>query len=794
MMFRTYFKIAFRSLLKHKTQSFINIVGLSAGMAVSVLIGLWLYDELGFNKYHNKYSSVAKVMFSCNYNGDRIALSYNSHLMGQELTTSYKSDFNKVVMSTFNADYVLTQGERMFSKKGNFMEPDAVSLLGLRMINSNGAALNDPNSILLNESLAVAFFGKADPIGQVIRIDNSQSVKVTGIYEDLPYNSEFKDLAFIAPWKLFLIMNPAIEQNPRPWSVNRFQTFVEMTNPDELESVSAKLKNLLTAKLPAEDASTLKPEVFLYPMARWHLYSPTNDGSNTHDRIEYVWMVAVIGLAVLALACINFVNISTAQSESRAKEVGVRKTLGSDRKQLIYQFFAESMIAVGLAFILCILWSFLLLPSFNILADKQMRILWFNPYFWILSILFTLLTGLTSGLYPALYLSSFKPVEVLKNTFRLGKSTSLPRKVLVVVQLTVSVSLIAVTLLISNQIQYAQKRPLGYNFNNLITIPITPDIARNFSVIRNELIGKRIADEAGASVNTTTEFNTGDINFDWTGKDSKSSVGFAVSNVTYEYGKTIGWQLTQGRDFSRNFSTDSTGVVINQAAAKLIGFKQPLGQTIKWNNKPYHIIGVIKDILFESPYQAVTPSVFHMSSGTNRTLTIRLNSRIATIDAIGLVRKVLSVYNPNYPFEYQFVDLSYANKFKDELAIEKLTTFFAILALFISCLGLFAMTSFMAVKRGKEISIRKVLGASVFSLWNLLVKDILLMVLISILISTPIAFVFMFKWLQSYQYRTPISFLLFVVADCSALLVAILTVSYQVLKTAMRNPTATLKS
>jgi len=791
---RHYLKISWRNLLRNKVHSFINISGLSAGLAVSISIGLWIHDEFSFNTCHRNYAHIAKVLFNCNYNNERIYVSYNPYVMADELRLNYKDNFRDVVLSTFTVPHILSYGDKKFKKTGNFMEPGAPVMLDLRMLRGDMQALYDPSSILLSESVAEAIFGSSDPLGKTLVMDNMHEVTVKGIYEDIPYNSDFRETFFIAPWKLNLIMNPGIQAVADPWNYNKFQVFVWLNDQVDAASVSRRIKDIRRRKMDPKLVAQIQPDVFLYPMKRWHLYPPSPESAHGAQRIDFVWLFGVIGLFVLLLACINFMNLSTARSEHRAREVGILKTIGAGRRRIVFQFFSESTLSVLIAFMLSIVWVLLTLPVFNRISGKEMSIPWTQPLFWILSILFSLITGFIAGLYPAFYLSSFNPVKVLKGTFRLGRLAALPRKALVVLQFVVSVILIIGTIVIYRQIQHGRNRPVGYDMQGLIMIDMNPDIERHFNEIRQRLRSDGAIVEMGESVNTTTSFNIGDVNINWKGKDPGRSAGFAISNISYEYGRTIGWQLLQGRDFSREFPTDSLAFILNEAAAKAVGFTQPLGGLMEWNGKTYHIIGVIKDILFENPYQPVTPSIFHMSGGKNLAVTMRLNPSLSPSAALNRIAAVFNRAVPAYPFDYKFVDLEHDYKFKDEERVGLLSGYFAMLAIFISCLGLYGMASFMAEQRQKEIGVRKVLGASVFDLCCMLVIDFVKLVVIALLVAVPIAYMVVQKWLVNYEYRTAISWWIFVLAGAGALTITVLTVGRLAIKAALQNPVKSIRA
>jgi ABC-type antimicrobial peptide transport system permease subunit len=530
-------------------------------------------------------------------------------------------------------------------------------------------------------------------------------------------------------------------------------------------------------------------------MSKWHLHSEFKNGINVGGRIEFVWLFGIIGVFVLMLACINFMNLSTARSEKRAKEVGIRKSIGSVRGQLIGQFFSESLVVALLAFLFSLLLVLLILPSFNQVADKKLTLPWLSPSFWLIGLVFSLLTGIIAGSYPALYLSSFNPVQVLKGTFRVGRFASVPRKVLVVLQFTVSVTLIIGTIIVFNQIQHAKNRPIGYDRNGLISMFMsTEDIHKHFDAVRNELKASGAALEMTESGSPVTQVWNTNGGFDWKGKDPSLAVDFPNNGVTYEYGKTIGWQFKEGRDFSRDHATDSLAFVINEAAAKFLGFKNTLGETLTWEGKPYTIIGIIKDMVVESPYEPARASLFHISRDGGSVMIVKINPEMSSREALSKIEGVFKKYNPEAPFEYKFVDEDYARKFNDEERIGKLASSFAALAIFISCLGIFGLASFVAEQKAKEIGVRKVLGASVFTLWKMLSRDFILLVTISLLIAIPTSFYFMSGWLSKYEYRTEISWWIFAVAGMGALLITLATVSYQAIKAALANPVNSLRT
>jgi len=791
ILFRSYLKVGFRNLLRNKVASFINIFGLSMGMAVTMLIALWIWDEISYNEYHENYDRIAQVLQRVTVNGKADVGSGQPVPLAAELRRSYPGDFKYVVMSS-SAQLTLSSRENKFTQKGDFMEEDAPDMLTLKMLEGTRAGLKDPASILMSATAARRLFGGVDPMGQLVKVDNKFTLKVTGVYEDVPYNAEFRDMTFIVPWSFFIANWDWIKSIKDNWDGNSPSINVQLAPHADINAVDEKIKDIRTRKSPQKN---FKVDLFLYPMSKWHLYSDFKDGVNTGGLITFVWLFGIIGVFVLLLACINFMNLSTARSERRAKEVGIRKVMGSVRGQLIGQFFSESILMTLLAFVLSILLLQLSLPWFNEVADKRLSAPWTHPGFWLSGLAFSLITGLIAGSYPAIYLSSFQPVKVLKGTFRVGRFAAVPRKVLVVLQFTVSVLLITGTIIVYRQIQFAKDRPVGYDRSGLISVrETTPEIYTNYNVIRSALLSSGAAAELSESQGPVTDIWAGSGGFDWKGKDPSFQAGFAVVGIRHEYGKTVGWQFTEGRDFSKAFVTDSDALVLNQAAVKYMGIKNPVGETIRWNNRNYTVIGVIKDMIMASPYEPVPQTVYSILREGGNFIDIKINPNLSTVEALKRMEVIFKKNNPAAPFEYSFVDQEYATKFGAEERIGTLALFFAILAILISCLGLYGLAAFVAEQRTKEIGIRKVLGASLFNVWHLLSRDFVVLIIISLMIATPLAWYFMHNWLQHYQYRAGMPWWIFAAAGFGALAITLLTVSYQAIKAALLNPVKSLRS
>ncbi len=762
-----------------------------------MLIGFWLWDELTYNQYHKNYGRVAQIMQQQTFNGEVYTGKALPFPLGEELKTNYGGNFKYLAMASWQGDHILSRGNDHQKKNGIYIDKDGPKIFSLKMIKGTLNGLDDPHSILLSARAARAFFPDDDPIGQILKIDNLWKVNVTGVFEDLPYNTGFRDLEFIASWNLYITTEPWIQRAKTQWGNNSFTGFVQISDHSDFTMVN---KNIISSKqnrTPDEDKK-LNARIFLHPMKDWHLRSGWKNGVQTGGQIEYVSMFAIIGVFVLLLACINFMNLSTARSEKRAREVGIRKTVGSARYQLIGQFLCESVLVAFIAFFFALMLAQLLLPWFNGVAHKRMSIPWSNPGFWLVCLAFTLMTGLLAGSYPALFLSSFQPLKVLKGTFKAGRLAGLPRKVLVVTQFTVSVALIIGTVIVYQQIQYTKNRPAGYDRNGLVMIEMSsPDFYGKYDVLRSELKQKGAIVEMAESSSPLTAIWSNNGGFYWEGKDPDLDTDFATFWVTHEYGKTVGFEMAEGRDFSRDFATDSSGILINEAAAQFMNLKDPVGKTIRWEHgtvRDYTIIGVVKNMIVASPFEPVKQAVYLLDYENVNWMNFRLNPDKSAGESMAIIEDLFRKVIPSAPFDYKFADEEYAAKFSQEERVGKLATFFAVLAILISCLGLFGLASFVAEQRTKEIGIRKIVGASAFNLWQLLSKDFVLLVLVACGISIPLAYYYLQKWLQGYDYRIGIEWWVFVWSVAGAVLVTLLTVSFQAIRAAVANPVKSLRA
>jgi putative ABC transport system permease protein len=785
-MYRSYFKIGWRNLLKNKGYSFINIGGLALGMIVIMLIGLWVYDELTYNKYHRNYERIAQVVTHVSLDGETDTYSSLPFPAAEELHANYKSDFHAVA-ATASGDRIVSYEENVFTKRGCFSEYTFPKIASLEMKKGKHESFKDRSGMLLSESFAAAMFGALDPINKAVRIGNSD-LSVVGIYEDLPRNSSFYGLHFIAPVDLLFSSQAAMNN----WGSSSFQIYVLLNSNSTFEAASAKIRNVL---LDHTQEAT-RPQLHLNPMARWHLYEFQN-GENVPGRLQLVYIVGIIGVFILALACINFVSLSTARSEKRAKEIGVRKVLGSMKNQLINQFLCESFLVSLFAMVMAIAAVVMLLPLFNEFSNKQIEIPFTNPTLWFVVIASTVLVGLTAGSYPAFYLSAFKPVKVLKGAVNAGRASSTPRRILVVVQFSISVLLIIGSLVTYNQIQFVKDRPTGYSREGLISVPLmTQEIFAQYNALRLELLKTHAVVQVSQSSSPTTDIFSSADNLDWEGKDPNRQLLFGTVCIDPYFDEVVLWKVKAGRNFSVDIASDTTGFIFNEAATRQMGLTDPIGKTVRWHNKTWNIIGVVHDLVMTSPFDEAMPTVFMIDNRERpfNYMNIRLSPSHPTSSALTKVEKVFKKITPNTPFDYRFADQEYAAKFAAEESVGKLVFAFTVLAILISCLGLLGLASFVAEQRTKEIGIRKVLGASVAQVWQLVSYEFLVLVVIACVLAIPVSWYMMSNWLLQYDYRMELGWHLFAAAAGFAIVITLITVSYHALTAAMMNPVNSLKS
>ncbi|MFL0353095.1 ABC transporter permease [Xanthomarina sp. GH4-25] len=798
-MFKNYLKIAFRNLLKNKVYSLINIFGLAIGMAVTIMIGLWITDELSFDNYFENKTQIAQVYQSQEFNGKKGTGPAIPRPLEFVLRENHSDNFKHIVMSSWTFSRYLRFGETNINRNGNFMQEGGPDLLSLKILKGEKNGLKEKKSIMISESTANALFDLEDPIGKIIKVNNEDDLMVTAVYEDLPENNSFSNTHYIIPWKHYITTQDWLSGSEDQWGNNSFQMFVQINDNTTMDAVTSKIKDV--KKNTAIEEAQYNPQLFLLPMKDWYLRSNFENGVQTGGRIENVWLFGIIGLFVLLLACINFINLSTARSEKRATEVGIRKSIGSKRGQLIFQFLSESFLVVILSFVLAVAIVLLFLNGFNNLASKSIIFPWLDIQFWGVSILFILITAFLAGSYPALYLSSFNPVAVLKGTFKAGRFAAVPRKILVVTQFTVSIALIIGTLVVMNQIQFSKDRPVGYNKEGLIQIPaMSTEFIGKADVMRDQFIASGAAIEMSTSSSPTTAVWSNRAGYTWDGKPEGFQEDLAYTAVSYEFIETLGIKLVAGRGFSREFATDSSAVILNSTAVKYMGLIDPIGKFIRDADTedpspPLKIVGVVEDMIVQSPYSPVKQAMYVFDTNDNAAYyNLRLNPNKSVSQNLEIIESTFKNNFPNLPFDYQFVDQEYAQKFRSEERVASLAKVFTGLAIFISCLGLFGLAAFVAEQRTKEIGVRKILGASVSQLWVILSKDFITLVVISLVIASPIAYYIMSHWLQKFSYRTTISWDIFALACSGALIITLITVSFQSIKAATSNPVDSLRT
>ncbi len=798
-MIKNYLKIAWRNLVKNKAYTVINVGGLALGMAVALIIGLWISDELSHNDYFTNKDKIAQVYQSQTFNGETGTGTALPRPLEKAFRDGYMDDFEHLVMSSWTNSHYLKYKDINISRRGNYMQREAPEMLDLKIIKGEKDGLREINSIMLSSSTAEALFGDKDPIGEAIKINGEFDMMVTAIYEDIPFNTSFNEVTYIMPWEQYVSNSEWVQEAEDNWGNNSFQMFVQIADNTTMESVTSTIKDV--KKNLNEDSAEYNPQLFLLPMKDWYLRSRFENGKQVGGRIKYVWLFGVIGIFVLLLACINFMNLSTARSEKRAKEVGIRKSIGSQRGQLINQFLGESFLVVLFAFAIATLMVVVSLNGFNELARKEMVFPWRRLDFWGISILFTFITALLAGSYPALYLSSFRPVDVLKGTFQAGKHSGLARKILVVLQFTVSVAFIIGTVIVMQQINHAKNRPVGYDKEGLVQVPtMSPEFYGKYDLMRNEFLNSGAVVEMSSSSSPTTSIWSNRSGWTWEGKPEGFQEDFAWTEVSPEYAKSLNLKIVAGRDFSREFPSDSSAILLNETAVKYLGLKNPVGMILRDSDKenpsdPLTVIGVVEDMIVQSPYEPVKQGIYAFDKyGEPYYYNLRLNPKQSASQNLAIVERVFKEHFPDIPFQYDFVDEEYGEKFAAEERIGQLSGIFTALAILISCLGLFGLTSFVAEQRTKEIGVRKVLGATVFNVWNMLSKDFLKLIIISCFIAVPIAYYVMNGWLQEYPYRVILKWWIFALAMIGALLITVVTVSFQAIKAARSNPVKSLRT
>ncbi len=786
-MFHNYLKIALRNLFRNSVYSFINIGGLAVGIACSLLILLWVWDEVSYDRFHKNADRLGQLMVNDHFT-DKIATSPAVPLGSYENLKTFDNRIKSTSIAHWPYKHLLKVGDKKIIKNGQFASHEFLSSFQFPLLKGDAAdVLHDPTSIVINESIAKELFGDKDPINRFIQIDNKYELKVTGVLKDLPSNSTF-DFEFLAPWGIYATQD-WVKNNLNDWHDESFQVYVEVQEGTDIADLNSSLTKLIREKRGGGDQT----EMFIHPLTDWRLRSNFKDGKQIGGMIDYVKTFTTIALFILVIACINFMNLATARSERRAREVGIRKSIGSRRAELIGQFIGESILISALAFIAALVIVELLLPLYNNLVNKNLEIDFSSPYVWMFSLAFILITGFFAGSYPAFYLSSFNPVKVLKGNTQAGRSAVAPRKILVSLQFFFSIFLIVGTIVVYEQIQYVKNRDTGYDRENLMMVTANEEMGKNFTTIEKELLASGVVKSLTVSSSPITEIYGNNV-LDWPGKPAEQSILFSRVVTGYNYTKTLGIKMAEGRDFSEDFKSDSSAMLLNKAAVDAMGLKNPVGAMIGLWDKKWKVVGVVEDVLMASPFREVQPGFFLLNPQWGEVVTMRIEK---TNDFKATLSKIESVFkknNPSYPFEYQFVDQQFEKKFSSINLIGTLASLFAFLAIFITCLGLFGLATFTAEQRTKEIGIRKVMGASTSSIVSLLSKDFTRLVIIGFVIAAPISWWVMNNYLDRWPYRIEISWWIIPIAGAVALLLTLMIVSSQAMRAASLNPSESLRS
>ncbi len=758
------------------------------GTVVTILTGLWIINEINFNKYHNNYESIARVIrFEGGGNTSYICPTG----LGTLLMTNYGDHFKHVVMVRgMVEERSLATDNKSFLERGYFMQPEGPEMFGLKMKYGTLSGLNDMHSILLSESTALKIFGDSDPVNEIVRMDDSWDLKVEGVYEDLPLNSEFSEASYFAPLNLFLGGPSALNV----WNNYNMYIYVQINPDGNFGEISSIIKNVAVG--PTDNP---EHEVLLHPWSDWKS-EYKNRMKVVSQRYESVRLIGIIGVFVFLLACINFMNLSTAQSEKLSGEIGIRKSLGSNRSQLITQFLTQSMIISAIAFALSIILVIVLLPILNAISTKNISFMMDSIWFWISGILFIILAGLLSGGYPAFYLSSLKPVEAIHNKNNPKSEKILLRKGLIIFQFAVSICLLVATITVYRQVQYAKDRPVGYNSSGLLALTSrSPELKVRYETLRDELKRTGMVLNIAQSNYAITSDKGWNGYFNWEGKISLNNPSFNIMNVTADYGKTVGLEFIAGRDFSNDITSDRNAIIINESALEIMGLKDPVGKIITWHppfiEKPvsFSVLGVVKDMIKGSPYEPAFPSILICSDPGLSELFIRIDPNVSIDRALPEIEKVFRNVVPTIPFDYKFADSEYNKKFASENQTGIFSGMLALIAILLSSMGLFGLSSFTIEKRTKEIGIRKINGATITGILALLNRNFFVYVVVAFIIGCPVVWIVMQRWLQNFTYRTELSWIIFALAGLLAMGIALLTVSWQSWSAATRNPVEALR-
>ncbi|HEX5152499.1 MAG TPA: ABC transporter permease [Parafilimonas sp.] len=791
-MIKNYFKTAWRNIIRNKRFSVINIMGLALGLTCSLMIMLWVSDEKSVDAFHANGKYLYQV-YERNYFDGKVEASYPTQgLLAEELKRvvpeiQYASGFEYA--SAPGSSNTFEAGEKIAKMNGLFAGEDFFKMFSYPLLQgSTTTALVEPGGVAISKHMAEYFFGNAEnAINKTIRFENNEDLKITAVFDNIPANSS-QQFDFLRTWTDFVKQNDWVHH----WGNTDPQTFIQLRPGTDAAKVQAKIKDFIY-NYQQKDKSFIT-ELALQPYSEKYLHSNFKDGYPDGGRIEYVNLFSIIAVFILLIACINFMNLATARSAKRAKEVGIRKVVGAMRSTLIAQFVGEAILLTLFSIIIAIFLTALALPAFDQLTGKQLSLPFNQSSFWLSIIGLLLITGFVAGSYPALFLSSLKPVRVLKGSLKFSWSASFFRKALVVFQFALSVFLVIAMIVVYKQLNYIQTKNLGYNRDNLLYIPIEGDLVKNYELFKQEALSNTGIVNVSKMRNSPTAIFHHTTSIAWPGKDPNLSVSFADGVVGYDFVKTMNLPLQSGRDFSKTFGTDSISFLLNETAVKKTGLTDPVGKTISWGNHQGKVIGVMKDFHFNSLHENIEPLIMRLDENwTWGTILVRIKAG-KTKETIAALQTICKELNPKFPFTYQFSDLEYAKLYESEKVVSKLANIFAFLAIFISCLGLFGLASFTAEQRTKEIGVRKVLGASSSSIVRLLSANFLKPIVLAFLIAFPAAWYAMNNWLQNYAYKIDMNWWMFAIAGLLTICIAFITVSYESIKAALVNPVESLRT
>lgn len=783
-LFTNHFKSSLRNLFRNKSFSLINISGLSIGMASAITILLWVQLMLSYDQFHKNRDRIYQLFTLMTFSGRTEAWATTPEVIAPTLQTEYPQ-VEKVVRLQWVGAFAL--GENHLQTQGYLADPDFFRIFSFPLVQGDpNTALSKVHSIVITQKMAKKLFGDTPALGKRLRVDSNTNFTVTGVLKDLPNNTQFNSLEYLVPWSYM----KEIGWGTPGWGSNSVRTYV-LLKP----GISEKAANDAFRKIIQVHSDGLKNEVFVHPMRKWWLYSEFRDGKIVGGQIDIVRLFGIIACFILLIACINYMNLSTARSQKRAREVGIRKVIGAGQSSLIRQFMGESIVIAVIAGILALLLIAPGLRGFEWITTQKMELPYTHWYFWAAFAGFILLTGTIAGSYPAFYLSAFRPLSVLKGSYKRIGALVTPRKLLVVIQFTFAILLITCTIVIYKQIGYSRDRNLGYDRSNLVFIYNKGDIKKNYALIHRELLASEAISSLTRTNSPITDIWAEEDGFEWAGKDPKTRYIFSMYVSDNNFVPTMGLHLIAGRDInSDRFPSDSSAVLLNESAAKRIGFANPVGREIQTPRKKFRIAGVVKDFIPGSVYAPVQPIIIKGPEREWGTLNIRLNDKHSMSANMEKIARIFKKYNPNYPFDYKVVEDVYSDAFQGVKHLGVLASVFSGLTIFISCLGLFALAAYMAEDRIKEIGIRKVLGASVSGIASLLSKEFLKLVLIAFVIASPLAWWAMHSWLQNFPYHIAISWWIFALTGLLTVLITLVTVSSQAIRAALANPATSLRT